>query len=237
MIAIWKHITTMRGASAGLALSALALALAPLNGCAKKAGGGGGFAMPPTPVETAVVTARPVEDRFEAVGTIEAGEAVTIVAEIDGTVESIPFREGDPIARGALIARMDDSQLAADRARAEALRDQSRATYERVKAVVEQGAGAPQDLDDADAKLKVAEADLALAEARLDKARITAPFAGIIGARRVSPGAYLRAGDAITELAQVDEIRVTFSAPDRFAVIATSIATLPPPMTTTSLPV
>ena len=216
MVATQQHIGP-RTASSVLAAGALALTLTLLPGCAKKAGGpGGGFAMPPTPVETATVSPRAVIDRFETVGTIEAGEAVTIVAEIDGTVDSIPFHEGDPIARGGLIARMDDRQLAADRDRAEALRDQGRSTFERVKAVVDQGAGAPQDLDDAAANLKVAEANLALAEARLDKARITAPFSGIIGARRVSPGAYLRTGDAITDLAQIEEIRVTFSAPERY---------------------
>jgi membrane fusion protein (multidrug efflux system) len=62
----------------------------------------------------------------------------------------------------------------------------------------------------------VAEADLALARARLDKARITAPFAGIAGARHVSPGAYLRPGDAITQLAQIDSLRVTFAAPELY---------------------
>ncbi len=217
MVAILKQHIALRTASSALAAGALVLTLALVPGCAKKAGGaGGGFAMPPTPVETATVSPRSVIDRFETVGTIEAGEAVTIVAEIDGTVESIPFHEGDTIARGGLIARMDDRQLAADRDRAEAIRDQGRSTFARVKAVVDQGAGAPQDLDDAAANLKVAEANLALAEARLDKARVTAPFSGIIGARRISPGAYLRTGDAITDLAQIEEIRVTFSAPERY---------------------
>jgi len=84
-----------------------------------------------------------------------------------------------------------------------------------VKAVVDQGAGAPQDLDDAVAALKVAEANLALAETRLAKTRITAPFAGLAGTRRVSPGAFLRAGDPITDLARIDRLRVSFSVPER----------------------
>jgi membrane fusion protein (multidrug efflux system) len=85
-----------------------------------------------------------------------------------------------------------------------------------VKTIVEQGAGAPQDLDDVAASLKVAEANLSLARARFGKTRILAPFAGIIGARRVSVGTFLRAGQTITELANIDAIRVTFSAPERF---------------------
>lgn len=185
-------------------------------GCSNEGSGGGNFSMPPMPVEIAPVAVQNVADKFEAVGTIEAIEAITVVAEIDAAVIKLPFREGEEIKRGELIAQLDDSQLAAEVARAEALRAQSQATYDRVKAVVEQQAGAPQDLDDAAAALKVAEANLALAKARFAKTRIVAPFDGIIGARQVSIGAFLRAGQAITDLANIDAIRVNFSAPERF---------------------
>jgi membrane fusion protein (multidrug efflux system) len=156
-----------------------------------------------------------VVDRFAAVGTVEAGESVTVVAEIDAVVVAIPFAEGQAVAAGALLAQLDDEQLRAEVARAEALRDQRRVTHERIRSIVEQGAGAPQDLDDAAAALKVAQADLDLARARLAKTRITAPFAGIVGSRRISPGAFLRAGDAVTDLAQISRLRITFSAPER----------------------
>src|SRR5512140_2500704 len=184
-------------------------------GCGGK-DGGGRFALPPMPVEVSPVTEQKVTDRFDGIGSIEALEAITVVSEIDGAVKALPFKEGGFIRRGELIAQLDDSQLAAELARAEALRAQSKATYDRVKSVVDQGAGAPQDLDDASASLKVADANLQLARARYAKTRIIAPFDGIIGARKVSVGTFLRGGQAITELANIDAIRVTFSAPERF---------------------
>jgi membrane fusion protein (multidrug efflux system) len=196
---------------APLAATAVVLA-APA--CARK-NGGAGFQMPPTPVEVAVAARRTVEDRLEALGTIQAGDAVTVVAEVNASVVSLPFREGGSIRRGELIAQLDDVQPRAEVARAEAIRDQRRAANDRVRSVIQQGAGTAQDGDDAKAALDVAEADLALAEARLAKSRVLAPFDGVVGARRVSPGAYLRAGDAITGLAQIDNLRVTFDAPER----------------------
>lgn len=185
-----------------------------LLGCSGKSGGG--FAFPPMPVEVSPVKVQMVSDKFEGIGSIEALEAITVVSEIDGAVKALPFKEGGFLRRGDLIAQLDDAQLAAELARAEALRAQSKATFDRVKSVVDQGAGAPQDLDDASAALKVAEANLQLAQARYTKTRIVAPFDGIVGARKVSVGTFLRAGQAITELANIDEIRVTFSAPERF---------------------
>ncbi len=203
-------------------LLACGAALIALTGaCAKRNEAQGGFSMPPMPVEIVQAAQGPMLDSFEAVGTVEAGEAITVVSEIDAIVKSLPFREGGAIAKDALIAQLDDAQAAAEAARAEAVLAQSQASYERVRRVVEQGAGAPQDLDDASAALKVAEANLAVARALLAKTRITAPFDGIIGARRVSPGAFLRAGDAITDLASIHEIRVHFAAPERHLGILT----------------
>jgi membrane fusion protein (multidrug efflux system) len=195
--------------------SLLILSLLLAGGCGDQQQRGG-FSRPPTPVETARVTQATVVDRFTAVGTIEAGESVTIVSEIDAAVKEIPFAEGQAIAQGALIAQLDDAQLQAEVARTEALRDQNRVTYERIKRIVDQGAGAPQDLDDAAAALKVAAANLDLARARLTKTRIKAPFAGVVGARRISPGAFLRSGTPITDLAQVSKLRISFSAPERY---------------------
>lgn len=177
---------------------------------------GGGYSMPPTPVETAEVIMQKVADKFEAVGTIEANEAITVVSEIDASVVSLPFEEGIQIKRGDLIAQLDDSQLAAELNRTEALFTQSQSSYNRVKSIVDQNAGTPQDLDDALASLKVAEANLNLAKARLAKTHITAPFNGVIGSRKVSVGTFLRTGTAITELANLTEIRVNFAAPERF---------------------
>jgi membrane fusion protein (multidrug efflux system) len=186
-----------------------------LAGCSK-GGPGGGFSMPPMPVEVAPVATQAVIDRFEAVGSIEALEAIAVVSEIDGAVVALPFDEGGTIEKGGLIARLDDAQLAAEVARTEALRAQSQASYDRVREIVAQKAAAPQDLDDAAAALKVAEANLALAKARFAKTRIIAPFTGIIGARKVSIGTFLRAGQEITNLANIDQIRVSFSAPERY---------------------
>ena len=199
-----------------LTLVCVVLAGAALSGCKKKAkGGAAGFAMPPTPVETAPVMRQTVAERFETVGTLEAAESITLVAEIPGIVRKLPFKEGEHVSAGALIAQLDDAQLAAERDRAAALKGRAQTNYDRVAQVVAAHAGAEQDLDDAKSALQVAEADVALAEARLSKTRIRAPFSGIVGVRRVSPGAFINPGDPITVLARIEEMRVVFYSPER----------------------
>jgi len=208
-----RHALPVRPAAALAAAALLPLALA--GGCGGRGQAGGGFQMPPLPVETATATRGGLVDRFTVVGSLAASDAIDVVTEIDATLRSLPFREGQPIAAGGLIAQLDDSEPAAQAERARALRDQRQASHARIAAIVAAGAGSAQDLDDAAAALKVAEAELALAETRLAKTRITAPFAGVLGARQVSVGAFLRAGTPITELSRYDNLRVSFSAPER----------------------
>jgi len=179
-------------------------------------GGGGGFSMPPTPVEVAPAIRGELVDRFDAIGTFEAVNAIEVVSEISGIVRELPLAEGEWVAKGTLLARLEDSELAATLRRAEALLAQTRASHKRIKQVVDQRAGAPQDLDDAVADLRVAEAEVALARTRLDKTRIRASFDGYLGTRMVSPGSFLQAGQPITQLTELDPLKVSFNAPERY---------------------
>ncbi len=197
-------------------LLALSIAFVMFQGCSDDKASGGGFAFPPTPVEVATVKVQKMVDKFEAVGTIEAIEEITVVSEIDARVVSLPFNEGGYIKKGDIIAQLDDSQLAAEVSRTEALYNQSKASYNRVKSIVEQNVGTPQNLDDALAALQVAEANLQLAKTRLSKTKIVAPFDGVVGARKISVGTFLRIGQEITQLANLDQIRISFSVPEKY---------------------
>jgi len=183
----------------------------------KKAGGpGAGAAPPPMPVEVAEATRGDVRETLHALGTIEAAERVRVTVEIDQIVRALPFEEGRVVRRGQVLAILNDSELRAEAGRAVALRNQARVTAERFERLSQQRISSPQDLDNARAALEVAEANVRLAQARLAKTRIVAPFSGVVGSRLVSPGAYVRAGDAITELARIDTVKVAFAVPERY---------------------
>ncbi len=198
----------------------LLLSLSLLSaGCAPKGGGKGGFQMPPTPVEVAEVRPQVVRDQFRALGGVASQDQIEVVSELNATIVELPFAEGRPLEQGALIARLDDREFAAESQRSEAVRDQAKANFDRATTLRAENAISEQALEDARTALKVAEANAALARARFEKTRIRAPFPGLAGRRRVSPGAYLRSGDVITDLARIDEMKVTFSAPERFAAM------------------
>jgi membrane fusion protein (multidrug efflux system) len=194
------------------------LSLVALASCGKGARGqaGGGFQMPPMPVEVAKVQPQRVRDQFRALGSIEASENIQVTTEYNGTVRDLPFTEGQSIQKGALVARFDDREARSDAQRAAATLAQAEAAVNRGKKLEPQQLISQQELDDLQAKYEIAKADEDQAKTKLQKMQIHAPWSGVVGRRRVSPGAYLRAGDQITELAKLDEMKVIFAAPERF---------------------
>ena len=69
-------------------------------------------------------------------------------------------------------------------------------------------------LDEAISKLQEDQATLDLARARLERTEIRAPFSGVIGIRKVSPGDYITAGQEIVNLEAIDPIKVAFQVPE-----------------------
>ena len=69
--------------------------------------------------------------------------------------------------------------------------------------------------DEAEAQLTINQAEVDLARARLEKTRISAPFAGVIGLREVSVGNYVSPGQDLVNLEDIDPIKVDFPVPER----------------------
>jgi len=198
-----------------VAASALAItaALSALS-CAP-GGAGKGFAMPPTPVELADVRLQIVRDEFHALGSIEALDNAQIVSEINGTVKSLPFVEGEAVKAGALLAQLDDGEMRAASDHAEAQRQQAGSNFDRTQKLADQKLVSQSELDDSKGNLQMAEADLELARVHLEKTRIRAPFDGVVGRKLTSVGAWLKPGDPVTNLARLNTLRVAFAAPER----------------------
>lgn len=167
-------------------------------------------------VEAVPVTIGTISREITAVGTLRSAEAVIIRPEIAGRIHSVGFEEGGSIAKGEVLVKLDDSILAADLEEARANLALSKANAERATSLASRGAGTQRARDEADAKLRVDQARIEQARARLDKTVITAPFAGIVGLRSISPGAYVQPGQDIVNLEAIDPIQVDFRIPEIF---------------------
>ncbi|MGH8585178.1 MAG: efflux RND transporter periplasmic adaptor subunit [Gammaproteobacteria bacterium] len=153
----------------------------------------------------------------DAVGSLLADEAVVVRPEIDGRIQSLAFTEGQAVARGDALITLDPAEYEADVAQKEATVDLWQLKFGRARDLMGRKVMSKQDYDEAEASLKVAKAALALARVRLAKTTLRAPFAGILGLRRVSPGDYVAAGKALVNLEAIDPIKVDLQVPERHA--------------------
>jgi membrane fusion protein (multidrug efflux system) len=169
-----------------------------------------------------------------AVGSLRSNESVLIAPEIAGRIGAIAVEEGAPVEAGAPIATLDYAVYEAELAQAEASLVLSRQNHKRAEELVAKGAGTQRALDEAKAALAHDRAAVDLARARLAKTQVVAPFAGVLGMRRVSVGAYVNAGDPIINLEQIDPIKVDFRVPE--AALATVAPGRPIAITVDSLP-
>ncbi len=170
----------------------------------------------PVPVEMAQVEARPMQEVLSLVGTLEANESVLLKPEISGKIAAIQFDEGQQVEAGALLIQLDDSETAAELREAEADVSFARAEHVRRKDLFQQRVISAQELDRAKAELDRITARVELMKAKLDKTRIRAPFAGIVGARRVSPGMVVDSGDTLANFEAIDPLKLNFEVPERY---------------------
>jgi len=171
---------------------------------------------PAVPVEASKVVAAPLSEQVTAIGTLLSDEAVTISSEIAGRLKEIHFEEGQPVEKGALLFSLDDSVYRAQLDDASAKLKLAAQTNKRTSTLFSNKYATAQSADEASSNLAVNTAAVELARVQLDKTRITAPFAGIVGLRHVSAGEYITAGQALVNLEAIDPVKADFRVPEKF---------------------
>src|SRR5712692_6817387 len=97
---------------------------------AKSASPGGAGGMPPMPVEVSAAIRDTVVDAIQATGQIEAVQSVELRPEVQGRITDILVREGEDVAAGTALFKVDDAELKAQVAQAEAERQMARQALE-----------------------------------------------------------------------------------------------------------
>ncbi|WP_332612137.1 efflux RND transporter periplasmic adaptor subunit [Achromobacter sp. ESBL13] len=170
----------------------------------------------PVRVEVASVKEIPFARGLSAVGSLRSDESVVLRPEVVGRIQAIEFKEGQPVARGQVLIRLDDSVPRAELAQAHANLTLAQSHYRRAVELQGKGFVSQQARDESASTLKVQEAAVALAQARLDKMTISAPFAGIVGLRSVSVGDYVNQGQDLAPLEAIDPLKVDFRVPEMY---------------------
>jgi RND family efflux transporter MFP subunit len=231
------------------------LAVAGAAGCSRddgnggnpsSAGGRGGPGMgarPPMPVEFTTVKRAPVAEQVLVVGNLIGAATVEIVPRVNGRLQDVSVRLGDPVRRGQLIAKVEDREIQEQVRQQEAAFKVSQASIrqreadltlaktnlDRSKSLYERQLLPQQTFDDTQARFEaaLAQVDLAKAQfeqskARLDELKINlsnteivSPVDGFVGKRYLDPGAFTGNNAPVAAVVDIRTVRLVANLVER----------------------
>lgn len=176
------------------------------------------------PVRTATVQTRDLVETLTLTGTLDPRSEVVVGSELSARLDRVLKNEGDRVARGQLLAVLDDAdyRLARDRAKAmlavaDANRAHAKAEKDRADSLLKTGGITVKDHLSAEVAVQVADAshaqaatEVAIAERQLGRSQLAAPLSGRITKRHVDAGAMVQAGTPIYTI--VDDSQYEFRA-------------------------
>ncbi|MBT8048592.1 MAG: efflux RND transporter periplasmic adaptor subunit [Xanthomonadales bacterium] len=175
------------------------------------------WAQPGAPgVIVAEATVQPFPLSAEALGNARANEAVDIRPEITAAVTAILFEEGQTVAQGDVLLKLENSEPLADLAAARAALVDSQSQYRRSAELFRTNVVSASQLEQLEARRDADQAAVRAAESRLAHTVIRAPFDGQLGLRRVSMGAIVSPSTVITTLDDTSRIKLDFDVPEVF---------------------
>jgi len=201
----------------------------PGRGRGRRGGRGRGG---PVPVVVGQVAAQAAPRILKVIGSAQAFATVAVKSRVDGQVIEAFFKEGQAVAKGDLLFRIDPRPFEVALRQAEANLQRDRAQAEKAKgdlarysSLVDKGFASRQKFEEAQAAhnalkgtLRAGEAAIQAAKLQLEYTTIRAPIDGVTGNLLIHPGNLGKANDTqpLVVLTQMRPIHVTFSVPERY---------------------
>jgi RND family efflux transporter MFP subunit len=168
------------------------------------------------PAEILEVTAAALRSDLRFPGRVRAVQRVELAFNVPGQIIEYPVNEGQEIAAGGLIARLNPADYETALAAARAELDAATADYERVQKLWEKSQAVPRaEVDRKRTAMDVARARFAAAQKELDDTRLTAPFAGVVARRLAESFQNVQAKEPVVSLQNPDQLEIVIHVPER----------------------
>ena len=187
------------------------LAAVLLSSCTEKKGHD---VKAPTRVKTEVATTATSVSGQTYVGMVEESEATAVSFTGMGVVKRVLVNEGQTVAKGQLIAEMDDTQARNVLSGAEAKMMQANDAQARYKMLHDAGSLPEANWVEIQSKVAQAKSQLEVAKKNLADCRLTAPVSGIIGRKLVGAGETAMPSQAIVSILDISTVKVKVAIPE-----------------------
>jgi membrane fusion protein, multidrug efflux system len=175
-----------------------------------------GMKPPPPRVDVFVVQPETISESIEMSGTLVADEATEIHPEVSGRITGLYIREGTYVGKGAVLAKLYDADLLAQKRKLEVQLKIAQQTENRYEQLQKIGGISKQDYDVTALQVSNLRADLDIINTSIAKTVIRAPFSGKLGLKDVSVGAYVTPQSVLTTIQKTSDIKIDFNVPEKY---------------------
>ena len=184
---------------------------------AKPGGGGRPGGNSPVQAEAYVVKTRIMSENVEVPGSLMPYEETEIRPEISGRITYLNLREGMPVSKGTLLAKIYDGDLQAQLKKLQVQLAISEKTVDRYKELLKIQGISQQEYDLAELQVSNLKADIDIIRVNISKTEVRAPYYGKVGLKNVSMGAYVSPTTILTTLRKVDQLKLEFTVPEKYS--------------------
>jgi membrane fusion protein, multidrug efflux system len=180
-------------------------------------GPGGGQGNMPIQAEGFIVKTRQMSEDIEVPGSLLPYEETEIRPEISGRVVSLNVREGQYVGKGVMLAKLYDGDLQAELKKLQVQYQIAQKTVERYGELLKIQGISQQEYDLAQLQVNNLRADMDIVRVNIARTEVRSPYAGRLGLRNISVGAYVTPASIITTLRKVDQLKLEFSVPEKYS--------------------
>lgn len=152
---------------------------------------------------------------YSGTAPIEAHEEAEVVAKVGGEVRQLLVEEGDTVAAGQVLARLDGDRLRLDLAEIEANLRKLERDYNRQLELSQKGLVAKGTAENAKFDLDALKASYDSARLELGYTEIRAPIAGVVSARHIKVGNTISPNDPAFRVTNLDPLVAYVHVPEK----------------------
>jgi len=172
---------------------------------------------PPIPVDAVITKIQTLVTDIEVPGSLLANESTEIHPEVSGRLVQLNVKEGTFVSRGALLAKLYDGDLQAQKRKVEVQLKIAEQTENRQDQLLKIQGISQQEYDLSLLQVHNLKADIDIINEAIRKTEIFAPFSGKLGFKNISPGAFINPATILCTISQLSQLKLQFTVPEKYS--------------------
>jgi len=162
----------------------------------------------PVAAATHIVEQRTINSVVTAAGALTSRNTSVLSSKVMGRISYLGVQDGDQVAAGKLLIRIDSGEITAQAVQAQAAYNNAKLQYDRFKSLYDAKASTQMEMDQATLGLETAQAGLTAAKAMESYTVITAPISGQVVEKRINLGEMAIPGQPLLKIEDNRNLRL-----------------------------